>query len=94
MKKTVKLLKFIGYTGAYLWALLQSYLIAILLTATLASIICAIWSFIKPLPAYIGAHYGILILQGAIPLSLIFLIYILSKVKKQTAKPKEEQKQQ
>lgn len=94
MKKIVKILKFFGYVSIYLWTLVQAYLISLLWTSIIASFICAVWSFIKPLPAYIGAHYGVLMLQGAVPLSLFFLIYILRNVKKQTAKPKEEQKQQ
>lgn len=89
-----KSVKALGFLFVYLFAFVQAYLIALLWTNTIASVICMVWSFIQPLPAYIGAHYGVLVLQGAVPISLFFLIYILRNIRKQAVKPKKEQRQQ
>ena len=77
MSMVNKFIKGIWYIGLYLIALIESYLIALLFTGLLASAVCAVWSFITPLPSYIGAHYGILLLQGAIPVSIGLSIYIM-----------------
>ena len=82
MKVINKLIKLIGYIGIGIIALFESYIISLFCVSILASLVCSVWSFITPVPVYISQHYGVLILQGAIPLSIGFFIFILRNVKK------------
>lgn len=86
MKMVNKFFKFWGYLLVYLLTFFESYLIALLGVSVVASLICAVWSFITPLPAYISEHYGVLLLQGTIPVAFITMFYILLKVKKDVRK--------
>lgn len=77
-----KFIKFIGYISIGIIALFESYFIALLCTGTVASFICMVWSFITPLPYYISRYYGVLVLQGAIPVSIGFFIFIIRNSRK------------
>ena len=77
MKAVNRFIKGIWYIGLYLMALFESYVIALLMVSILASVICAVWSFITPLPSYISTYYGVLLLQGAIPVGVGLSIYIM-----------------
>lgn len=77
-----KFIKSLGYLFVYFMTLIESYLIALLIISVFSSLICAVWSFITPLPSYIGRYYGVLMLQGAIPVSIGIFIYIIKQAKK------------
>lgn len=76
-----KMAKLVWYIFVYAMTLIESYLIALLGVSVIASLVFAVWSFITPLPAYVGRYYGVLLLQSAIPLCVVIFIYIVNKAK-------------
>lgn len=82
MSNKNKFVKFMGYISIGILAFAESYLIALVCSGAIASFICSVWSFITPLPDYISRYYGVLVLQGAIPISIGFFIFILRNARK------------
>lgn len=76
-----KFIKGLGYLGICLLVLLESYFTSVLVTGTLLSITCAIWSCFYTLPEILCVNYGMVFLSLSVPLSLIFFIYICAKSK-------------
>lgn len=77
-----KLIKALGYMFIWLVTFIEAFLLAVLTAGILFSLICAVWSFITPLPAYIATKYGILLLVGAIPFAVCYFIYIAIQARK------------
>lgn len=96
MKGKVKLIRILGLLFVSLILILESYFLALVFTGIVASAVCSVWSFIAPLPSYIGEHYGVLIIQGAIPVGIGLMIYTLAGRKKaiptKTTSEQSEQK--
>lgn len=71
-----KLIKALGYFFIGFVTFFEAFLLAVLTAGILFSLVCAVWSFITPLPAYIATNYGILLLVGAIPFAVCYFVYI------------------
>ena len=72
-----KVVKYTGFFGIFIVTLISGYFIAIAGMCILMSLVCAVWSFIQPLPQYIAEHYGVLLLQGSIPLGIVITVYVI-----------------
>ena len=72
-----KIVKALGYVGIVLLTMVSSYVIAFVGMCFPASLICAVWSFIKPLPDYIARNFGILLLQSSVPVGIFITLYVL-----------------
>jgi len=92
MKTVNKFAKALVYVLIMIITLIESYLIALLGTSIIASLTCAVWSFIAPLPAYISKYFGILLLQGTLPVSMGVMVYIIFHVRKQSKRLPEQKK--
>lgn len=77
-----KLIRALGYMFIWLITLIEAFLLAVLTAGILFSLVCAVWSFITPLPAYIATKYGILLLVGAIPFTVYYFVYIAKQARK------------
>lgn len=72
-----KIVKYTGFFGIGVVTLISSYFIALAGMCILMSAVCAVWSFIQPLPQYIAEHYGVLLLQSSIPLGIVIAVYVI-----------------
>lgn len=72
-----RFIKGLGYIGIGIITLITSYIIALVGMCFPFSLVCAVWSFITPLPAYIAENYGIILLQCSIPVCMIVFSYTL-----------------
>lgn len=77
-----KFVKRLGYVMVGVITFIESYLIALVMVMLLSALVCMVWSFITPLPLYIAKYYGVLVLQGAFPISAGVMTYILIKIRK------------
>ena len=79
------------YAGIYFVTLISSYLVSVVITAVVLAVICAIWSFIQPLPELLSARYGEILLLSSIPACIVFFIYTV--IRAHPKKTKEEKQE-
>lgn len=72
-----KVVKYTGFFGIFITTLISGYFIALAGMCILMSLVCAVWSFIQPLPQYIAEHYGVLLLQSAVPSGIAVTVYVI-----------------
>lgn len=91
-----KLVKGLSYAGVFIVVAIEHYFIGLLAVGAPFTLVCAVWSFIRPLPQYVIDNYGKLYLLVSLPVGLVLCIYTLTHVhSKGTSKAQsEEQKQQ
>ena len=86
MSKSNKFVKAIGYVVVYLLTAVQGYSVGLLITSTLMTLMCTIWSFFCPLPPYVTQHYGkVFLLSGIVP-GIIVYVYTVVKVNRASKK--------
>lgn len=71
-----KVIKYSGFFGIGIVTLISGYLIALAGMCIAMSLMCAVWSFIQPLPQYLAEHYGVLLLQSSIPLGVVLTVFV------------------
>lgn len=82
MKVVNFIIKVFGYVGIYFIALLESYLMALLVTSVPMALTYSVWSFFSPLPQLVAEKFGLLLLAVAVPLGIVFFIYTMINVHK------------
>lgn len=82
MKVVSFIVKVFGYAGIYFIALLESYLMSLLVTSVPMTLIYSVWSFFSPLPQLVAEKFGLLLLAVAVPLGIVFFIYTIINVHK------------
>ena len=75
-----KTIKFFGYIGIGFVTLLSSYFIALAGMCIPMSLICMVWSFIRPLPEWISHSYGFILLQISVVPAILIFIHTVSNV--------------
>lgn len=91
-----KLVKGLSYAGVFIVVAIEHYFIGLLAVGAPFTLVCAVWSFIRPLPQYVAENYGKLYLLVSIPVGLILFIYSLTHIHSTgiSRAQSEEQKQQ
>lgn len=77
-----KIIKVFGYFGIVLLTFIECYAISFVGMGTILSLVCAVWSFIHPLPALFSEHYGVIMLIEAVIPSIIMTVKVLLEAKK------------
>ena len=77
-----KLVKALGYLLIWLVSLFEAFLLAMLTVSIIMSLVCCVWSFITPLPAYVASRYGLLMILGAVPFTIGYFVYVMIKTTK------------
>ena len=70
--------KGILYAFAYLWTLIQTYILSLIVTGCLLCIAVAILSFVGNIPSILLFKFWLVLLVGSIPLCIVFYIMVLT----------------
>lgn len=82
MRKLINIIiKGLGMFGIFLITWFESFLISFVAEGAVFSLTCSLWSFFDKLPALISERYGLLLIAGSLPVSIILCIYIIIKAK-------------
>lgn len=73
-----KTVKGVLYALIYLWTLIQTYILSLIVTGCLLCIAVAILSFVGNIPAILLFKFWLVLLVGSIPLCIIFYIMVLT----------------
>ena len=69
--------KFLGYLGVYFLAFLQSYLISLICTAVIISVVLSVMSIFTLIPYIVSERYWLVYLVSSVPLAIVFFIIIV-----------------
>lgn len=86
-----KLAKGVFYIGVALLTGFQSYVIGLLLSGTFISPVLAVWSSIRPLPAFVAQKLWLLYLLAGLPTGIAVAIYTISTVTEDHSKKHKKQ---
>lgn len=78
MRLLNRTVKGILYTFAYLWTLIQTYILSLIVTGCLLCMAVAILSFVGNVPAILLFKFWLVLLVGSIPLCIVFYIMVLT----------------
>lgn len=80
MKAVNKVFKFFGYVAVYLITFLHCYLMSLLASGSLLSIVCAILSIVMKLPEILTERFWLVYLTASIPIAVIFFVIVVTDV--------------
>ena len=80
MKAVNKVFKFFGYVAVYTLTFLHCYVLSLLASGSLLSVVCAILSIVMELPAILTERFWLVYLTASIPIAVILFVVVVTDV--------------
>lgn len=58
------------------FTLLEMYLLSVITTGAILSVVFSIWSLIKPLPLFVSTNYWTVLLLASVPLCIVYFVIV------------------
>lgn len=56
--------------------LLEMYLLSVITTGAILSVVFSVWSLIKPLPLFVSTNYWTVLLLASVPLCIVYFVIV------------------
>lgn len=58
------------------FTLLEMYLLSVITTGAIISVVFSVWSLIKPLPLFVRTNYWAVLLLASVPLCIVYFVIV------------------